>query len=780
MTHSLHRSGLANRDSAPSSEGITEADVLMTGVLTSRPAREPDFKAQSQALDTLAQHLMDDPQSILKTLVRLALDLCRADTVGVSLLETALDGTSFFRWVAIAGALEALEQSTTPGNFSPCGTTLACNLPQLYSYPERFFTYLYHPQFSVVEGLLIPLGVNDRPLGTLWIVSHHENRRFDAEDQRLMMSLGGFTASALHSMQQMSQTAATALRHEQFNQQILDSSDDCIKVLDLEGRLLFMSQPGQVLLGIQDITPFLNTSWAEFWQGADQQAAVEAIAKARAGEVCTFQGYRPTLRGELKWWDSKVSPIRGADGKVERLLCVSRDITERRQSEDKRQQAEERLRKSEERLSAIFSQAAVGLSEISLDGDFQRVNDELCRILGRSREEISAVSISNVTHPEDVLKSLEAFQQVVETGQPVSFDKRYLRSDGTIVWANSNLTRLDDEQGHPRTVLAVTVDLSDRKQAEAALTASEAKYRTLFSSMDEGYCLADVIFDENDQPIDIFYIDANPAATRLVGQDFTGRRLSEIDPDYESYWYEIFGRVAQTGEGERLERYAAPNQKWYDFYVFKVGDADSRRVGIVFQDITDRKRREANAAFLIGFAEVFSRLSTVDEIMQVIGAKVGEYLKVTTCNFTDVDEARGEVTVHYGWNSPDVPSTVGTFRIKEYLNEEFVQASRDGETFVICDTQTDPRTDEPAYAALNMYAFVTVPFHRNGRWTHYIAICDSRPRNWRDDEIDLIRDISNCIFPRLERARAEAALRESEAKYRSLFSLMDEGFCLTA
>jgi PAS domain S-box-containing protein len=646
MIDSLHRSGLIGRASPQSSQGITEADVLITGVLASRPARQPDFAAESQALRTLAQHLMDEPQSMLKTLVRLALDLCRADTVGVSLLETTPNGESVFRWVAIAGVLEPFEQSTTPGNFSPCGTTLACNQPQLYSYPERFFTYLAHPQFPVVEGLLIPLHVNDRPLGTLWIISHTDARHFDMEDQRLMMSLGGFTAAALYSMQQLQQTAATALRQsEQFNQQILDSSEDCIKVLDLEGRILFMSRGGQALLGIPDITPFLNTSWAQFWRGADQQAAIEAINQARAGKVTTFQGYRPTLSGEPKWWDSKVSPIRGAAGQVERLLCISRNITERR-------------------------------------------------------------------------------------------------------------------------------------LAEAALRASEAKYRTLFNSMDEGYFLADVIFDENDQPIDIFYLDANPAAIRMVGQDFTGRRLGEIDPNYESYWYEIFGRVALTGKGDRLEQYAEPNKRWYDFYVFKVGDEDSRRVAVVFQDITDRKRREANAAFLIGITEEFSRLSTADEIMQVVGAKIGAYLKITTCNFTDVDEARGEVTVHYGWNSMDVPSTVGTFRITEYLSEEFERTSRAGETFVIRDTQTDPRTDGPGYAALNMYAFVTVPFHRNGRWTHYIAVCDSRPRDWRDDEIELIQEISNCIFPRLERIRTEAALRESEAKYRSLFESMDEGFCI--
>ncbi len=72
-----------------------------------------------------------------------------------------------------------------------------------------------------------------------------------------------------------------------------------------------MSRGEQVLLGIQDITPFLNTSWVEFWQEGDRQAAMDAIAHARAGEVCTFQGYRPTPSGEPKWWDIKISPIRG-------------------------------------------------------------------------------------------------------------------------------------------------------------------------------------------------------------------------------------------------------------------------------------------------------------------------------------------------------------------------------------------------------------------------------------------------------------------------------------
>jgi PAS domain S-box-containing protein len=157
----------------------------------------------------------------------------------------------------------------------------------------------------------------------------------------------------------------------------------------------------------------------------------------------------------------------------------------------KQRQMEEHLRASESHLFALFARAPVGLSEISLDGRFLQVNDELCRILGRTRQEMLSANILEVTHSEYLQASLDAVAEVIETGGMISLDKRYLRPDGSAVWANSSLSLLlrckEDKAGKDgmsgkrdlRTLLAVTVDITLRKHAEEELRRSEQEQRTL-------------------------------------------------------------------------------------------------------------------------------------------------------------------------------------------------------------------------------------------------------------------------------------------------------------
>jgi PAS domain S-box-containing protein len=298
----------------------------------------------------------------------------------------------------------------------------------------------------------------------------------------------------------------------------------------------------------------------------------------------------------------------------------------------------------------------------------------------------------------------------------------------------------------------------EQARAEAALRESEAKYRTLFESMDEGYVLVDTIFDDNNAPVDFYYLEANPAAVRMLGGDPTGRRASEIFPTLESHWFETLGRVAQTGIGERHEMEVALLDAWYNFYSFKIGDANSRRVATIFEDVTERKRREANLAFLTEIQDEFARLVSADEIMQTVGAKIGAYLNVAHCLFSDIDEAQEQAVVAYDWHTSDLPSLIGVYQLSDFVSEEFQQAARARETIVICNTQTDARLDADRHAAFNVHAAVTVPCHCGNEWKYLLTVNDTRSRDWREDEIELVCELANRIFPRLERARAEAVV----------------------
>jgi len=132
-----------------------------------------------------------------------------------------------------------------------------------------------------------------------------------------------------------------------FNQSIIDSSNDCIKLLDLEGRLIYMNPGGQRLLGIREMSNYLNVPYDQFWKGSDQPAAQNAISKAQQGYIGRFQGFCPKVDGSPRWWDVIITPIKDAQRNPERLLAISRDITEQKNAEEQRVKLEDQLRQSQ-------------------------------------------------------------------------------------------------------------------------------------------------------------------------------------------------------------------------------------------------------------------------------------------------------------------------------------------------------------------------------------------------------------------------------------------------
>lgn len=198
--------------------------------------------------------------------------------------------------------------------------------------------------------------------------------------------------------------------------------------------------------------------------------------RVRLGETVTLQNaHFPIARNgapEDAWFTLSYSPIRDEAGTVAGIFLVIAEAT-------RQHRAEGALRDSEEQLAAIFANAAVGLSELTPDGRFLRANGEICRILGRTHAEVLGLTVLDVTYPDDVPQSLDTVAEALRTDEPVTLDKRYVRPDGTYVWANSRVQTLHHGPNYPSTLLAVTTDLTARRLAEERIRESEERFRAL-------------------------------------------------------------------------------------------------------------------------------------------------------------------------------------------------------------------------------------------------------------------------------------------------------------
>ena len=154
-------------------------------------------------------------------------------------------------------------------------------------------------------------------------------------------------------------------RSEEFAARLIESSHDCITVLDLKGHLLSMNAHGMTALEIFDFGPLVGSPWVESWDGQDQEHARAAIEQARQGQAGRFTGYFPTMHTKIpKWWDVSITAILDKDGKPEKLLVVSRDITELKQAEQALQQSHEQLEQQVEARTYDLARTSMVLQEI--------------------------------------------------------------------------------------------------------------------------------------------------------------------------------------------------------------------------------------------------------------------------------------------------------------------------------------------------------------------------------------------------------------------------------
>jgi len=344
--------------------------ILCTEELFRRPSRRPDYDRENLALVALVAALTDSPHTILQTLADKVLEVLSADSAGLSLLTK--DEKRFY-WAAIAGAWQPHRGGGTPRDFGPCGDVLDHSNPMLFTHWERRYPYLNVAMPLAEEGLLVPFYVSGRAVGTIWVIAHSTRRKFDAEDLRLLQSMGRFASAAYQAVEAIDELerensarerAEAELRKltnslevqvrvrteelELRNKQLHESERSLRSAIDVIPGLVGVLAPnGEVETVNRQIFEYCGQSVEELrdWRtnGTVHQEDLPRVAEVFTRSIASGIPYQLEQRlrrfdGQYRWFDNRGVPLRDDSGHIVRWYVLLTDIEDRMQAQARLQQ----------------------------------------------------------------------------------------------------------------------------------------------------------------------------------------------------------------------------------------------------------------------------------------------------------------------------------------------------------------------------------------------------------------------------------------------------------
>ncbi len=673
--------------------------------------------------------------------------------------------------------------------------------------------------FKLRAAAAVPLMKNGK-LVAFFYATHHEPRPWESWEQEIFRQTAEWTWAAVERAR-----AEAALRESLDKYRTLfDSIDQGYVVIELlydesgvptdfrylQGNRVFEKQTGltnyQGKARREIFAPSSGDSWLKFYARV-----------AETGEPARLEDYSEGLG---RWYSVFASRV-GDEGS--RLVnVVFDDITERKETDVARRIEEERhafrwklsdairpledpieikktaLRVLGEQLGvdrAFYGEVDAEHRELLIEGDYACKQGE--SVAGRySMDEFAWIASALEAERPVVIDDLRDTPTVPD-GERGRVDLGALIASPLVKKGHLVATLCVTERS-PRAWTPLDVEFVwhtgertwaalVRAQAEAALRASEEKYRGLFNAIDQGYALLEVLYDEKGAPRDLFFIETNRVFQDLTGQwNYDGKTAKELNPNLEEFWLRMYASVAETGQPVRFDRHVPEIDKWFTVFASRLGEDGSHLVSVVFDDITERKRtetdlreREERKAYLLRLSDAIRPLFDPIEIQGTASRLLGEELRADRTFYVEMNERSGDLVIARDYVRDGIASMVGRYPLETFA--WIWPSARRGRPTVVGDVKAArfiPDEFRQQMIASRVESCVAVPMVKEDRLVGALCVTNSSARGWAPGEVERVQETAERTWAAVERAQAEAALRASEEKYRTLFDSIDNAIAV--